>query len=142
MKEYRLKSRPEVSLEVTDLLFGNTDSLYYYLTGDYNVESTTSGGQQTIDTALLMLGYINLDSPQMVRTSQLIGGTDVGKDLIWMGIARAKAVGSPKSYGIMDDKVVQRLNGLIDDVLPEAREKYMHFEQPDQYNLGVDILDD
>lgn len=141
MKEYRLKSRPD-SIKVTDLLFESTDYLYYYLTGDYNVESTTNEGQQTIATALLMLRYINLNSPQMVRTSQLIGGTDVGKDLIWLGIARAKAVVAPEEYGNMDGEVVQRVNELIDDVLPEAREKYMRFEQPDQCNLGVDILDD
>ncbi len=140
VREYRLKSRPD-SIEVTDMLFDTTDFLYYALTGDYNLESTAIEGQQTIAVALQVLRYLNLDSRQMVRTSQLIGGTDVGKDLIWMGIARAKAVAAPMEYGNMDGEVVQRVNELIDDVLPDAREKYMRFEPPDQYNLGVDILD-
>ncbi len=143
MKEYRLKSRPEVSVVVTDLLFYSADYLYYALTGDYNAGYSTEDGHLPLLKAARLLKYVNLDSSQMMRTGIQMRSTDVGKDLIWLGIARARRV-RDKEYGVVGDGLVQRLDGLIDDILPEAREEYIRIchEGLKQQNLGVDILDD
>ena len=145
-RDFKLKSR-EQTISIPEQIFKETGSLFYLLTGD---EKENSGGYHehaSPDAAMIVLKALNLSS-RLVATNIMIGYTPIGRDVIWLAIARAKAAWKidheDASVPREDcENLITKLNEVLYELAPEAKKEYnskcIVYARGGPIDLGIEI---
>ena len=146
LMDYQFKSDPSKSVKVPDQIFREAADLYFLITGRDQHLAHPSFKYESKSAAMMVLDALGL-SHQLVATSMMINDIPAGQDVIWLGIARAKAVYKRMhvSSGISRklDGVIEDLSRAIEQVAPEAKKCYdfrrIGWAQGEPVDLGIGI---
>jgi hypothetical protein len=143
MKEYQLKSEPNLRVKLPDSIYTETLKLNFRLSGrdkPGNLEYNGLG-------AIADLYSLGLDGGAFTWTNGMIGYSDVGQDIIWLAIARAISVQGKNRAGVSLDtatlETANELEKLISHIKPLAAKIYDDRRGPlrkgKPVNLHIDI---
>lgn len=133
-KEYKLKSNPGTVVSVSERLYQSAYELYFGLFGNHEGALTDGRERMPIDITLMLLNALDLNGTQVINTVRFIGDKDIGKDILWVGVARAKNAKFPSAYKTETD-----LTEIMKLLLPEARAEYDRLHNDALYTHSDDL---
>lgn len=112
MRSYGLESRTNDAIDLPTSIYQKTERLY----------SRLQEGEEG-DRAVKELDGIGL-CRSLRRVKMLIGDTAVGKEIIWLAIARAFLKSGNNPEKDLNRKTMSDLNSVIESITPSAAEIY------------------